>query len=497
MKLSGLRRRVGSVLKSTRATETPVARSAAIEQLETRCLLSAYSSAVLADAPRGYFQLDEAGTAQFAQNHPNATGGNSLVGQYFNRPDLGQPGIPGTAGDTAAQFNISGLNQDVHNIVDSKNYTGVTVEAWVRPTQTNNQGIVVNTDSSGVYVDWTYNLRIVNIDGHAHFAFYAFDGAAKMFVSNQDVVAGNLYHLAATVKNGRAIGLYINGAKSGGTYYSNGVAQVGPVPVGTLVNYKTWLIASVVGGNGLDPYALDFFHGTIDEVAWYPVRLSDAQIANHYSVGSAAIPAGSIQGTLFEDVNGNGSGGTGEGPLVNWTVFLDTNRNGRLDTGELQTATDNGGRYKFSGLVPGGYRVQEIIPSGWVGVTPRFGSADVSVSANVTSIQDFAAARPIVISGSLYQDVNHDGIRQANDTGIQGDTVFLDINDNGVIDAGDFTTTTDANGGYTFAQLPPRTYTLRIVTQPPFTIPTSPRTLVLTLVSGQVMMNVNVGLRTP
>ncbi len=495
MKVRCMGLRIGAMLKRNNEVVVAQAATAAIEPLETRCLMSSYSAAVLADAPRGYFQLNESGASQFALNNPSATGGSTLVGQYYNNPDHSQPGIAGTAGDTATQFNVNGLNQDVHNIQDSKTYSGLTVEAWVRPTQTNNQGILVNTNSAGVYTDWTFNLRIINIAGRPHFAFYTFDGAGKMFVASQEVVAGNLYHLAATAKNGRASALYINGAKAAGTYYSNGVAQPGVVAVGTLANYKTWFIGSVVGGDGLDPFYQDFFHGTIDEVAMYPVRLTSEQIANHYTVGAAASPAGTITGTIFEDVNGNSSGGVGEGPLAGWTVFLDTDRDGQLDVGELSTATNSGGVYTFNGVVPGSYRLQEVIPSGWIGVSPRFGSADVTVTASQITRRDFAAARPIVISGSVFGDINHDGIRNGADSGIQGETVYLDINNDGTPNSGDFITTTNANGGYTFAQLPPATYVLRVETHTSLSIATSPRVLTLAMISGQVLTDLNIGFR--
>ncbi len=486
---------LNAMWKRNRGTSVAKAAQTAIEPLEARCLMSAYSAAVLVDAPRGYFQLNEPGGTQFALNNPSATGGSSMFGQYFNNPDRSQPGIPGTAGDTAIQFNVNGLNQDVHNIADSKTYSGITLEAWVRPTQTTNQGILVNTSSAGVYSDVTFNLRIVNIGGKARFAFYTFDGAGKMFVANDEVVAGTLYHLAATAKNGRSSALYINGVKAAGTYYVNGVAQSGVVAVGTLANYKNWYIGSVVGRSVFDPFYTEFFHGTIDEVAIYPVRLTIEQIARHHSIGAAASPAGTITGVIFEDVNGNGSGGIGEGPLAGWTVFLDTDRDGQLDVGELATTTNSGGIYTFNGVVPGAYRLQEIIPAGWIGVAPRFGSADITVTADQITRKDFASARPILISGSVFGDNNRDGLRNGADAGVPGQTVFLDINNSTEVDAGDYVTTTNSNGGFTFAQLPPATYTLRVVTSGPLNIATTPRILTLTMISGQVLTDLNIGFR--
>src|SRR5262249_54526085 len=47
-----------------------------------------------------------------------------------------------------------------------------------------------------------------------------------------------------------------------------------------------------------------------------------------------------IQGTEWDDMNGNGQRDGDEHALAGWTVYLDANQNGRLDPGELSTVTD-------------------------------------------------------------------------------------------------------------------------------------------------------------
>ncbi|HEY9667923.1 MAG TPA: SdrD B-like domain-containing protein, partial [Coleofasciculaceae cyanobacterium] len=74
---------------------------------------------------------------------------------------------------------------------------------------------------------------------------------------------------------------------------------------------------------------------------------------------------GSIFGNKWNDLNGNGIREANEAALVGWTIFLDQNRNGRLDTGETSTTTDANGNYSFTGLAAGTYTVAEAVQAGW------------------------------------------------------------------------------------------------------------------------------------
>ena len=73
------------------------------------------------------------------------------------------------------------------------------------------------------------------------------------------------------------------------------------------------------------------------------------------------------------------------------------------------------------------------------------------------------------IGGSVYEDLNGDGIEDGNDS--QGDgrlsflpTMLLDLNDNGKVDPGEPTTT--AGLDFFFSDVLPGTYTLRLITAP-------------------------------
>jgi subtilisin-like proprotein convertase family protein len=70
------------------------------------------------------------------------------------------------------------------------------------------------------------------------------------------------------------------------------------------------------------------------------------------------------------------------------------------------------------------------------------------------------------IAGTVYHDLDGDGVVDTGDTAQVGWTVYLDGNDNGVIDAGESSLVTGAAGTYSFAGLAIGSYTVREVVQP-------------------------------
>jgi hypothetical protein len=90
-----------------------------------------------------------------------------------------------------------------------------------------------------------------------------------------------------------------------------------------------------------------------------------------------APPAGRIEGSHFDDLNGNGLWDPGEPGLPGITTFLDLNSNGRLDPGEPSTVSDANGNFRFSNLSPGTYHATALLPPGRVFTTPHSGLARI------------------------------------------------------------------------------------------------------------------------
>lgn len=70
------------------------------------------------------------------------------------------------------------------------------------------------------------------------------------------------------------------------------------------------------------------------------------------------------------------------------------------------------------------------------------------------------------VAGSAFNDANHDGARQVDESGLPGVTVFADTNDNGVLDPGEASAVTDASGAYVLLGLAPGDYTIRQIAPP-------------------------------
>jgi len=100
---------------------------------------------------------------------------------------------------------------------------------------------------------------------------------------------------------------------------------------------------------------------------------------------------------------------------------------------------------------------------------------------------------PSTINGQVFFDHNGNGIKDANDQGLNVPRVFLDANGNGSFDTLEPSTTTDAGGHYEFDAVAPGTYTIRVVA-PSNYVPTTPTSSFT--VSGSNLTQKDFGLTT-
>jgi len=176
-------------------------------------------------------------------------------------------------------------------------------------------------------------------------------------------------------------------------------------------------------------------------------------------------PAGSISGSVYQDVNNDGIRQPGEQGIGGTTVTL-VNATTGATVGTTTTAAD--GSYTFTGLNTGTYRVNESQPTGFADGRDTVGSAggtliptdsigSISVGpGTVATGYNFGEQPQTGISGTVFKDVNKDGDLQSGEVGIPGVTITLRDAAGNVV----ATTTTDANGNYSFPNVTPGTYTI-------------------------------------
>lgn len=200
---------------------------------------------------------------------------------------------------------------------------------------------------------------------------------------------------------------------------------------------------------------------------------------------------GEIRGTKYEDRDGDGKLADGDHHrLAGWTIYLDTNNNGVLDSGEPTDVTDSHGNYDFPGLAVGTYHVREVGQSGWTQTYPSSGAYTVTLSAGqIAKNKSFGNFHYGSISGMKFNDLNGNHKKDANEPGLAGWTIVL-RGPNHVTQ----TAVTDANGAYSFTNLLAGNYMLTEVQQNGWKQTLHPGTVHVT--SGTNATNKNFGNKT-
>ena len=148
---------------------------------------------------------------------------------------------------------------------------------------------------------------------------------------------------------------------------------------------------------------------------------------------------------------------------ANITLYIDLNGNGKYDAGEPIVRTDAFGHYLFDGLYPGSYIIRIMdnqLPAGYEFLAAP-GTIVVGEGENFTA--DFLTrALPVTITGTAWHDANGNGIREVGEAGLAGIIIYLDGNDNGVLEGGELSALTNASGAYSFTGVEHGDFTIRV-----------------------------------
>jgi hypothetical protein len=195
------------------------------------------------------------------------------------------------------------------------------------------------------------------------------------------------------------------------------------------------------------------------------------------------VSAGTISGTVFNDVNGDGIRQTATEAGVSG-VKVTLEKSGVVVTSTTTSAT---GAYTFANVAAGTYTLLETTPATYRITTTNPLTAIVT-AGHTTGNENFGISHTVIISGLVFNDVNGDGIRQtATEPGLAG--VKLTLEKSGVVIA---TTTTSATGTYSFTKEPPAAYTV-LETVPATYRATTTNPLSINALAGSTNINENFG----
>ncbi|VVB92750.1 SdrD B-like domain protein [uncultured archaeon] len=194
------------------------------------------------------------------------------------------------------------------------------------------------------------------------------------------------------------------------------------------------------------------------------------------------LVGGSIAGTKFNDLNGNGIRDAGEPGLQGWTINLKNETGATIKT----ATTDSNGDYKFTN-VRGTLTVQEVLQPGWTQTFPAApGTHTVTIDSQDVTGKDFGNWIPPngSIAGQKWNDTDGDGIKDAGEPVLANWQINLKKPDGTTVSMN-----TDASGNYNFTNLPAGSYIVSETQQAGWTQtapkPVPPGTHTVALSAGQ------------
>ena len=218
---------------------------------------SDYSLAALADSPVSYWRLSEGNGTTAADTKVTNNG------VYTNNPTLGASGL--IASDPASKaVRFDGVNDYVaiNNSASLSIPTAVTLEAWINPESIPAAGsfasVITKPESYSIQFNGP-RLEFTIIQNGTRQRLQAPVGA---------IVVGQTYHVVGTY-DGTTQRLFING-----------VEAVSRAQTGNITTNTNKLYIGSWNGN------IEYFKGTLDDVAVYNFALSAARAKAHYDIGT-------------------------------------------------------------------------------------------------------------------------------------------------------------------------------------------------------------------
>ncbi|MBU3137183.1 carboxypeptidase regulatory-like domain-containing protein, partial [Clostridium gasigenes] len=218
-------------------------------------------------------------------------------------------------------------------------------------------------------------------------------------------------------------------------------------------NYTVKVDKSTLAAGMQQTYELD---NTLDGSV--NVSLAIGQDKDDVDFGFAK-PA-TVGDTVWNDANGNGAQDAGESGIPNVKIKL-VDGSGNI----VETTTDSNGKYKFENVVPEDYTIlidESTLPAGVKKTYELDNTLDNSVIVSLISGQvkedvDFGFVKPATVGDTVWNDINGNGVQDAGEVGMPNVKVKIVDGSGNIV-----TATTDSNGKYKFENVVPGNYTVSV-----------------------------------
>ena len=210
----------------------------------------------------------------------------------------------------------------------------------------------------------------------------------------------------------------------------------------------------------------------------------------HHSITTQSGPGETVTGTVYNDLNGDGTHQLGDPALASWTIDLLDSQGTLVAT----TTSDASGHYGFANLPSAVFTIEEVVHPGWYITEPTNPPGTYTLTppgGSVVTGLDFGNFKTIMVSGNVYNDQDGNGMHGPSEPGLGGWTVDLEDSSGNVL----ATVLTDSSGNYSFSGVGGGTYLIAQVVQTNWvqTQPLYPTAYTFTTQSGQNVPALNFG----
>lgn len=381
---------------------------------------------------------------------------HSMVASFSYTAATYQPSGGIIQNNSAADFKLNAAN--ISAISASSNYASLTTNVSFGNLTTNQNINRVNNITVVAMGSLNYNSNTITFIGQAgQDDAFIINVAGSFDFSQSTVILNNVRPERVVWNFPNASNILINKAST--VFKGTILAPIGSVIYHNPASFEGAIIAQNIAVHSdfnltqknLDIPCYTTSLGSIGDRVWLDANANGIQDANETtSIEGVTVQLKNASGTVIATTSTNSTGN-----------YLFTN----LPTGTYSVVfptTFNGGMLTIANA-----GIDDNIDSDASQATGQTGLITLAAGQNITNVDAGFYQLNLNLGNSVWYDKNNDGIKQITEAGIGGVTVklYADANNDNVADgAAIATTTTTADGIYSFAGLAPGNYIVGVIT---------------------------------